>query len=816
MRFIIKVFVVFLLLTVLMGGAVGYWGYKYITRDLPNFASVDDYRPPAVTRVYAKDKSLIAEFYTERRYPAKLSEIPLRVLNAFLAAEDASFYQHSGIDPTSIIRAALKNFQSGASRQGGSTITQQVVKNLLLTSEKNIKRKLKEAILAYRLEKRLSKDGILEIYLNQIFFGNNAYGIKSAARSYFHKELAELTLGEAALLASLPKAPTAYSPLKNMPRAKRRQKYVLSQMLKAGFINKDELEKASNEKLEVFESSEKNIFASPYYAGEIRRIFQEDARLKQLNLDSDGLEIYTPLDVQADKKASQSLRAGLRVVDKRRGWRGPIKVIADTDREQFRKLYGQSKAELLEAGEVVPAMVLQINKAQGTAVVDLGHKTGLINLRSAEWAKKRLDKQDNSTFAPVETQIRPGDVIEVSKATTAQPNKSLPQGIVADLQLDQTPDIEGGLVLLNPNTGEVVSMVGGYSYEKSQFNRVTQSLRQPGSSFKPIVYLAAVDKFKYGAASIVDDRPETFKVGDQYWTPQNFDEKFLGSITLQKALEHSRNLVSVQIASRIGLSPIIEYAHKLGIKSPLGKNLSLALGSSEVTMLELTRAYGVLAAKGVLFKSSFISRVTDRFGNEVINFDNERLLNAAQVIDEKSAFIMSHMMKGVIERGTATSIKAINRPVGGKTGTTNDCMDTWFIGFTPDWVAGVWVGFDLKKPIGKKETGGKVSAPIWLNFMQWFLEMKETEEYNQLVKDSKSESERLGLDFTIPERLPPHDFSPPAGVVPVWMNLVSGAPQEPGSAGAALEYFVEGSEPQPTAFQDETQVIEEYLDSPDL
>ena len=376
-----------------------------------------------------------------------------------------------------------------------------------------------------------------------------------------------------------------------------------------------------------------------------------------------------------------------------------------------------------------------------------------------------------------------------------QPPVQLPEGVVAGLKLDQTPELEGAIVLLNPNSGEVLVTAGGLDYSKSQFNRVTQSYRQPGSSFKPIVYFSAIDKFAYTPATIVNDRPATYKVNNEYWTPQNFDEKFLGPITLQKAIEQSRNLVSIQIASKIGLDPIIDYAKKLGIQSPMGKNLSLALGSSEVNMLELARAYGVFAAKGVLFDSVFITKILDRDGKEVFNYASEKLLNAKQVADEKSSFIITHMLKGVIERGTATSLKVLNRPIAGKTGTTNDQMDAWFVGYTPSWVCAVWVGFDLKKEIGDKETGGRVAAPIWLDFMKSYLDRVESIQYDEQLKQAKDESERLGLEFVIPERLPVEDFAPPKGVHLDYMNLISGVGVSKETSGAIAEYFVDGTGP---------------------
>jgi penicillin-binding protein 1A len=369
------------------------------------------------------------------------------------------------------------------------------------------------------------------------------------------------------------------------------------------------------------------------------------------------------------------------------------------------------------------------------------------------------------------------------------------------------------MVLIDPHSGKVVALVGGYSYSRSQFNRVTQSLRQPGSTFKPVLYLAAVDGYKYTPSTIVHDGPRTFRVGDEYWTPANFDEKFLGAITLRVALEKSRNLVSADIVSRIGIDAVIQYAKRLGISSKLGRNLSLSLGSSEVTLLELTRAYGVFAAKGVLFDSVFITRVVDRTGRVIFDAETESLARAQQAIDPNSAFVMAHMMKGVVEFGTGYKIKEIMRPVAGKTGTSNDQMDTWFIGYTPQWAAGVWVGFDTKKEIGEKETGGKVAAPIWLYGMRDFLNYQDQRNYAQLVEEAKNEASRLGVEYVAPEPLTPLDFSPPEGVDPYWVNHDSGIRMEEGHAGAFLEYFVRGTEPPRGGGEPDTS---SYLESPDL
>ena len=805
------------LLLVLVAAAGLTYAYHYFARDLPRFDSMADYRPYAASQVYAADGTLVAEFYKERRYPVTLNEVPVFVRQAFLAAEDASFYNHPGIDPISIIRALVKNIQTGHSKQGGSTITQQVVKNLLLTREKSLERKVKEAILAYRIEHKLSKDQILEIYLNQISFGHNAYGIKAAARVYFHKELDQLTLAEAAMLGGLPQAPTRYSPIRNLSAAKRRQKYVLEQMLHAKFLpSKALVDEACSQELKVYPPGQARVQTAPYYSDAVFEMFQQ--QWPEYNIKTDGLQIYTPLDLEAYTTAGRALRRGLREVDKRRGWRGVLEYLADDREQRFREKYGMRLPATLQPSEVYPALVLAVSP-QGPMKVSLGAFTAAVDLRKAAWARKKIDAQDRSTYVKPEALIRPGDVVEVSfseqdlkKLAAAAPGAPA-AGIEA--AFDQTPEIQGALIALDPNSGKVVTVIGGYQYVlgRDVFNRAVQAHRQPGSAFKPIVYLTAIDGFKYTPATIVQDIPRTFKVGDQFWTPGNYENDYLGAITLRTALQRSRNLVSADITYRIGVDAVIQNAKKMGIESRIGRNLSISLGSSEVTPLELTRAYGVFAAKGLLFPSVFVTRILDRDGKPLYDYEEEKLLRAHQAIDPNSAFIMAHMMKGVIENGTGYRAKAIGRPAAGKTGTTNDLMDAWFIAYTPDWVCGVWTGFDAKRKIGTGETGGRVSAPIWLEFMSQFLNKKDREAYEQLVLEAKAEAEQLGLEYSPPEPLKPRDFDVPSGVDPYWVNKDTGRMTTQSDPAAILEYFKKDTAPQ----QAEEQESEaEYWNSAEL
>ena len=624
------------------------------------------------------------------------------------------------------------------------------------------------------------------MYLNEIFFGNTAYGIQAAAKVYFKKELSDITLAEGALLASLPKAPSKFSPLVNMPRAKQRQKYVLGQMVKVGFINQADSEKAYAEDIKVYPASQQNLYHAPYFLSELRKVFQE--KFPQYDLERDGLTIKATLDLYANDVAERSLRAGLRKVDKRRGWRGVVEEKATT--ENFLEVYGNFNPDVLEVDEPYKVRVSAVDKKSRKIKVDLGTKVVAVDIPTTSWSFRHRNKEDKTWSLDPISEIKEGDVVEVAlnyedavddkkkKQDSAEIKPKIEKYIIS-----QTPDIEGSLVSIDPNSGKVLTIIGGYSYARSVFNRATQSLRQPGSTFKPIVYLTAVDGFKYTPATIVSDTPRTLKVGDQLWTPGNYDNTYLGPITLQVALERSRNMVSVDIVSRIGISPVIQYAKRLGITNPIGKNPSIALGSSEVTPFELTRAYGVFPAGGVLNPSSYIESITDRKGEVVYERLKDETLRPNQVISPQGAFIMATMMKGVIQSGTATVVKPLERPAGGKTGTTNNMMDTWFIGFTPDVVTGIWVGFDQKKEIGEKETGGKVSAPIFLDYMKDYLNHRDEVAHQSLIEAAKEEAVKLGVEYKEPAMPEPRDFSIPEGVEAAWISKGSGLLAEPGAPG---------------------------------
>ena len=536
-------FIFWLLFTGFIIGGLGgiiflVWGYFYITRDLPRLDSIEDYRPPAVTRVFDNKDTLIAEFFLERRYPVKISDVPKQAQQAFIAAEDASFYKHPGIDIVSIARALVKNFQSGEKKQGASTITQQVVKKILLTPEKDYRRKIKEAILSYRLEKKLKKDEILEIYLNQMYFGNGAYGIKAAVQTYFHKELKDVTVPEAAMLAGLLKAPSRYSPVLYFDRAKKRQRYVLRQMFDSGFIKSNELEQYLVDEILSYPVNNSRILKSHYYASEVKRILINKLGSEK-EVDIGGYEIHTALDPIAQDLATTSLRKNLKEIDKRRGWRGALGHIPESEQGQFIESLLRTNGRIHVDSEVISALVIRINKSKGAIEVSTGSDIETIAFESNSWARRKRTKDDNVIGINPVNELVSGSIVEVSW-NVKDPNSPTDDVLI----FDQTPEIEGGVVLIDPYTGKIPAVVGGYDFNKSQFNRVTQSLRQPGSAFKPILYLSAIDGFNYTPTTIVYDAPRTFRVGNEVWAPGNFDNKFLGPITLRRALEQSRNLAS--------------------------------------------------------------------------------------------------------------------------------------------------------------------------------------------------------------------------------------------------------------------------------
>ena len=729
-----RVFLLSALLVLSVAGAVGALFYREFTQDLPSVRQLASYGPQVSSQVYAVDGTLIDELYFEKRYLVPFEGIPVVVRQAFLAAEDSTFYEHHGIDLTSIVRAFRNNLRAGNVTHGASTITQQVVKALLLTSQRSYERKIKEIILARRMERLFTKDEILWLYLNQIYLGDGAYGVGAAADVYFGKVVSKLTLAEASLIAGLPQAPTRYSPTRHPERAKVRQGYVLRQMEKAGFITAEEREKAFALPVATVSNRGSAYRQAPDYVEYVRRALEE--RYGNRVPYRLGLRIFTAVDMRLQAAAEQSVRDGLEELDRRRGYRGPLRRLTDAEAESSleRKQMATNASGFDDRN---PARALVVKSAKDHAVVRLGSRTAVLPTSGMAWAGKP-------------DRFQRGDVILVREKKPGEAT------------LDQEPDAEGALLAMESASGYVRAMVGGYDFARSQFNRATQALRQPGSAFKPLVYAAALDR-GYTAASVVIDGP--IIVDDdskKLWRPENYDEKFTGATRFRDALTFSRNVVSVKIAQDIGLDFILSYLPRFGLVRPFPGNLSLVLGSSEMTLLELVRAYGVFATGGKLCEPIFITRITDRAGNVL----EENPPSCEETISAETAYLMTSILKDVVQRGTAQRARALGRPVAGKTGTTNELMDAWFIGYTPDLVAGAWVGFDQKKTLGKKETGGRAALPVWLQFMQ-----------------------------TAVETTPVTDFPFPTGIVLVNIDEQTGLLAPPEGGSTLLESFRRGTEP---------------------
>ncbi len=726
--------------------------YWELTTNLPPIDKLAQYRPPVATEIFADDGTVIGEFYLEKRYLLPIERIPPRVRNAFIAAEDDTFYEHGGVDPISIVRAFVNNVAAGGKVQGGSTITQQVVKSLLLSPKKSYERKLKEVILAMRLERQFSKDEILYLYLNHIYLGASAYGVAAAAQEYFGKRVDELSVAEAALLAGLPQAPSRYSPFRHWRRARARQHYVIDRMVAAQFITPADADAARREPI-ALASRSGSYKTAPYYVEHVRRLLEE--RYGETAAYAIGLRVHTALNLDMQRAAEVAVRDGLAELAAREHYGAAIRHLDPPEVEAFlRAQRAAMSGAAAEHGRVYEAVVVgDLPAVKGRPPqppgvrVKIGASAGVV----------RLDAATQAQHKP----LRAGDVVQVRLA-------DIPATAAGPEFVQATESVvQGALLAIDPHTGDVKAMVGGTDFDTSQFNRAVQSARQPGSSFKPLVYAAALDR-DFTPASVIVDGPVSFRSGNGYWTPQNYENRYFGPTTLRNALTFSRNVVTVKLANQIGVKPLIKYVRRFGITSPMEPNLSLALGSAEVTLSELASAYTAFANGGQRAEPRFITRVTD--GQGALIDDATPRVTAA--ISPETAYIVTSMLHSVIERGTGQRAKELGRPAAGKTGTTNDLNDAWFVGYTPQLLTGVWVGFDEKRALGSKETGGRVAAPIWTQFMTRALE-------NEPV-----------LDFPVPE-----------GIAFAWVNSYTGRRVTPGSGGAILECFRRGSEPAPPVIQ---------------
>ena len=760
---------------------VGAWAvfYALILRDLPEIETLDDYRPNLITRVLDVDGELIATFSKEKRIVVPIEDVPQHVRDAFIAAEDSAFYDHEGLDYSGILRAFYANLKAGRVWQGGSTITQQVAKTFLLTSDRTVVRKLKDAVLAMRIEEHLNKNQILYLYLNQIYMGSGAYGIEAAASTYFDKSVGELTLAEGALIAGVVPAPSRYSPRASLERARKRQRFVLRRMLEDGFIDEARLEVALAEELTLYDPlawSERRASAS-HFIEEVRRYLV--ARYGSDEVLTGGLTVRTTLDGARQFDAYRAVRKGLRDHDRRSGYRGPLRNLPREEwLDQLVELGESNAAPAYIERNRATALVVEVDDEAEMARLALGPgvETSL-SLDDVRWAREPDPELDGITprVRRVSQALHRGDLVSLVKVGERPPSaeellddpNGAPQSIPV-YELHQEPLAEGALVSISLDGGHLLAMIGGYSYERSQFNRALQSRRQPGSAFKPIIYAAAMEQ-GYTPASIVLDSPIVSVDGTGFqWKPANYSNKFYGPITMRQALAKSRNVATIRVLRKVGLRPVQEMAKSLGIASRLEDNLGLALGNSEVTLGELVRAYSTFATGGRRIDPVFILEIRDRNGEllekavpllasleqdedaamqtadpnallevfddevdpgleqildkimegEYLEDHAERRLPRGYSLDPVTAYLMTDMLRAVVQSGTGHRIRALRRPVAGKTGTTNNLYDAWFIGFTPEIATGVWVGYDTARNLGKNETGSRAASPIFLDFMQ--------------------------------------------------------------------------------------------------
>ncbi len=759
-----------------------------VSKDLPDYKQLALYEPPVMTRIHAADGSLLAEYAEQRRLFVPVNQIPKQLIQAFISAEDKTFYRHGGLDWQGIAAAGLRYAQVTLTGKGqivgASTITQQVAKNFLLSNEKSIARKLKEALLVQRIEQAFGKDQILELYLNEIFRGLNSYGVAAAATNYFGKPLSELTLEQSAYLAALPKGPNNYHPFKQTERAIERRNWVLGQMFENGYIAEAEMKAAQAKPLGVDPRPlGAQLFAAESFAEEVRR--ELIALYGKDKLEKGGLSVRTTLDPKLQIFARQALARGLIAFDRKRGYRGPLSKIELPDD------WGAAIGKIAVPPDVAPwrlAVVLEAGAEQAkvglqpktlaSGELAAGRETASVPLALVKWARAYVD---GSKLGPeieaVGEVLAPGDVIYVAPSKDA-----------ALWHLVQMPDVEGALVAMDPHTGRVLSLVGGFSYGKSQFNRAVQAMRQPGSSFKPIVYAAALDN-GYTPASVILDAPVEFnQPNGRVWKPKNYQNEFFGPSTLRRGVELSRNVMTVRLAADLGMTRIADLAERLGIYDHMPRYLAMALGAGETTLLRMTTAYSIIANGGKKVEATLIDRVQDRYGRTIFRHDKrdcsackadtfsagdvepELLDVREQVMNPYTAYQITSMMEGVVERGTGQKLKIVGKPVAGKTGTSNDEKDAWFIGFSPDLTVGVYVGFDTPTPMGRRRTGGELAAPIVADFMRLALRGKP------------------GTPFRVPR-----------GIELMPIDAKTGQRGIFGEAGVILEAFKPGEEP-PSAF----------------
>jgi penicillin-binding protein 1A len=773
------IFALIAIAAVVVAGAVGYAHYS---ANLPDHQQLAAYDPPTTTRLYAADGKLLGEYAREKRIFVPISAIPKRVVHAFVAAEDQRFYTHHGVDFIGVARAGLSNLLSFGQHkrpEGASSITQQVAKNFLLTNEATLSRKIREAILATRIEGTFSKDRILELYLNEIFLGSSNYGVAAAALNYFGKSLDELTIGEAAYLAGLPKAPSSYNILRASSEAKTRRDYVIGRMQEDGYITPSEAASARAEPLQLRRRPESETANADFFAEEVRRLIL--AQYGEQKLYEGGLTVRTTLDSSLQPLVEQSLRNGLIAYDRNHGWRGPWGKLPSFDNwQQGLTKFAEGKPTGGPSSWLL-AVVLKVETDHVVIGLPSGQQ-GSIPFAEMTWARPTLDDQKVGAAPRKPADVLAlGDIVPVEMVTADSKGKAYPANTYG---LRQVPNVDGGAIIMDPHTGRVLAMAGGWSFQRSQFNRVTQAMRQPGSSFKPFVYLTALDN-GLTPSSVVMDAPFVFDPGPNQplWKPENYSRDFLGPATLRTGIEKSRNLMTVRIAQYIGIDKVAATAKTFGVLDNMLPVLPMSLGAGETTLLRMATAYGMLANGAHRINATLIDRVQDRNGVTIYKNDQRpcpqcqgarwsfqpapTLPDSREIIfNQQSVYQIVHIMEGVTVRGTAAALAVLNRTLAGKTGTSNDAKDLWFIGYSPDIVIGAYVGFDEPRTLGKGETGSSVAVPIFKEIAQTYFKDK-----------------------------PNTPFRIPDGIRMVRVDLTSGQPAAPGDPRAILEAFKPGTEP---------------------
>ncbi|MDB0053876.1 PBP1A family penicillin-binding protein [Candidatus Pelagibacter sp.] len=702
--------ILFILLSIIFSLGILIIGVLWtFSNNIPDYKFLKNYKPPVSSKVYSGDGELVADFSKEKRIFVPYNSIPKNVINSFLSAEDKNFYSHPGVDAKGVLRAVVNNISniiSSKRLEGASTITQQVAKNFLLTNEVSINRKIKEAILAFRIERSLSKERILELYLNQIYLGSGAYGVAAASLEYFDKSIKDLNYSEAALLAALPKAPSKYNPYRDLELAKFRRNLVLKNLFENNYLTSKWYKKLKKEDIKLKKTKKVYLEDAQYYIEDVRKNVIETLSYDKVY--KQGFNINTPINLEFQKIATETLREGLISYDKRKGWRGALtnKNYSKNWSKDLEKFYLESSINW----EI--AIVKKLNKF--SAEIETKDKlNGTIKFQDISWTKKEFSEL-----------LKVGDIIYVKKINDK------------NYSLKQLPKIDGGMVVMDPYTGRVLALSGGFSFKKSEFNRATQALRQPGSAFKPFVYAIALEN-NYTPTSLILDAPIVLDQGEglKMWKPENYGKKFYGPSTLRAGLEKSRNLMTVRIAQDLGLKKIINYSKKLDIYENPEKLLSISLGSAETTLLKLTSAYSVFVNGGKFVEPILIDRIQDSEGKTIVNNDKRKCINCDQisylgndfptikdnykeVFSPQTAYQMTSILEGVVQRGTAKNLKDLKLNIAGKTGTTNKNTDTWFIGYTSNLLVGVYVGLDNPKPLGKYETGSKTALPIFKKFIK--------------------------------------------------------------------------------------------------